>query len=382
MKLKFDIDVNKCMLKYEHGQCNLGNLHNPVDFISLIWWGLGRRLKKKSSVTIYDVARRCGLSPKTVSRVINGGANVSPRTRERVESSIAALDFTPNLVARGLRTDRSKRLGIVTLNAEHPVRIRAMEIEARRLDYTLSFYSINPLDEKDFVATFNVIRAQMIDGIAVITPHSFISYAQLRAYAKDTPLVLINSHIEKQMPSVGYDQANGTRLATEHLLSLGHRAICGLSGPIGIRIDAEIRHRTFVDTMRAFSDHEPVTVQGGLTAESGYAATDKLLSSGPSFTAMICFNDVTALGAIHRLRHAGLNVPQDVSVVGYDDIDFASFLHTPLTTVRQDFDLLARKSVAYLAELIEDSAATPEQRLLIPDFILRESTAKPASINM
>ena len=153
MKLKFDIDVNKCMLKYEHGQCNLGNLHNPVDFISLIWWGLGRRLKKKSSVTIYDVARRCGLSPKTVSRVINGGANVSPRTRERVESSIAALDFTPNLVARGLRTDRSKRLGIVTLNAEHPVRIRAMEIEARRLDYTLSFYSINPLDEKDFVAT-------------------------------------------------------------------------------------------------------------------------------------------------------------------------------------------------------------------------------------
>lgn len=332
-------------------------------------------MKKKGKVTIYDVARHSGLSPKTVSRVINGSVNVTDATRQKVESSIAVLDYTPNLVARGLRAEKSKRIGVVTLNAEHPVRIRAMELEARKLDYTLAFYSIDPNDEQDFVKTFKTIHAQMIDGLAVITPHTFITYEHIQEHAQDIPIVLINSYINPKIPSVIYDQEHGTRSATEHLLALGHRHICEISGPIETRINAKLRHETFLKTMQQHGIPNPVVAGVNFADRTGYDAVDQLLNDGVEFTALVCVNDRTALEAIQRLRHEGLQIPQDVSVVGYDDNYYASFLYTPLTTVRQDFDLLARTAIAYLGELLESDNPSLNQKVLIPEFIIRESTA-------
>lgn len=334
-------------------------------------------MKKKSKVTIYDVARHSGLSPKTVSRVINGSDNVAQTTREKVERSIRHLNFTPNLVARGLRAEKSKSLGIVTLNAFHPVPIQAMDAEANRLDYTLAFYSIDPRSEDNLTQKFNTIRAQMIDGIAVITPHSFITYEQIKAHTDGIPLVLLNSHLNPNIPSVIYDQIYGIQTVTEHLLELGHRNICHIAGTIDTRIDAELRHHAFVETMLSHGISDAVTVEGEFTAQSGYDAVGKLLDKGVKFTALVCVNDDTALGAIQRLRVEGLSVPDDVSVVGFDDSLYSRFLHTPITTIRQDFNVLGRSAIRYLGELLESPNTAIEQRILKPEFIIRDSTAPP-----
>jgi len=334
-------------------------------------------LKKKNNVTIYDVARHSGLSPKTVSRVINGSDNVAQPTREKVEKSIQYLNYTPNLVARGLRAEKSKSLGIVTLNAFHPVPIQAMEHEASQLDYTLAFYSINPHDEENFIKKFNTIRAQMIDGIAVITPHSFISYEQIKAHTNGIPLVLLNSHVNAEIPSVIYDQAYGIRCVTEHLIELGHRNICEIAGTIKTRIDAEVRHHAFLETMQKHHLPDPVTIEGDFSSQAGYDATGQLLDNEIEFTALVCVNDETALGAIQRLRHEGLRVPEDVSVVGFDDSSYSRFLYTPLTTIRQDFNRLGSTAIKYLGELLEHKSTTVAQRILKPEFIIRESTGHP-----
>jgi len=332
-------------------------------------------LKKKSKVTIYDVAHHSGLSPKTVSRVINGSDNVAQSTREKVERSIRHLNFTPNLVARGLRADQSKSLGIVTLNASHPVPIQAMDTEASRLGYTLSFYSIDPNSEDNLIQKFNTIRAQMIDGIVVITPHSFITYEQIKSLTHDTPLVLMNSHIDAHIPSVIYDPMYGVQCAVEHLIELGHHNICHIAGTIETRLDAELRHRAFVKTMQHHGLDTNMIIEYGFSPEAGYETVGRLLSNNMKFTALVCVNDAVALGAIQRLRHEGLRIPEDVSIVGYDDSHFSRFLHTPLTTVRQDFNILGREAIRYLGQLLEDRSTTLEQKLLMPELIIRESTA-------
>ena len=176
------------------------------------------------------------------------------------------------------------------------------------------------------------------------------------------------------MPSVVVDQWNGARQAVEHLIDLGHTNIAEISGPLE-NFDASIRHSSWRRCLELNSLEPGLSVAGDFEVRSGYLGAKELLAKQRPFTALFVGNDRMALGAIRALREAGLRVPEDVSVVGFDDIPEAAFFEPPLTTVRQDFEVLGKESVEYLVSLIEDDHTAVQQRVLYPELVIRQSTA-------
>jgi len=175
------------------------------------------------------------------------------------------------------------------------------------------------------------------------------------------------------MPSVVFDQWNGARLAVNHLIDLGHREIAEISGPLD-HFDAAMRHRAW-EVFLGNNGLEPaLTAAGDFAVRSGYVCAKQILAQKRPFTALFVGNDTMALGALRALHEAGLRVPQDVSVVGFDDIAIAAYFDPPLTTMRQDFEALGRESIEYLVSRIGNPDVTIQQRVLYPELVIRKST--------
>jgi DNA-binding LacI/PurR family transcriptional regulator len=172
------------------------------------------------------------------------------------------------------------------------------------------------------------------------------------------------------------DQAHGVRQAVEYLIDLGHTRFAEIAGPFDW-IEAVIRHRTWRETLERNGIMSGPSVESDWTVDGGYRAAARLLAAGQAFTALVVGNDEMAIGAIHALQDHGLEVPNDVSVVGMDDIPLAAHVRPPLTTIRQDFKGFGGQAVQYLLELIKNPGSKPEQRPFLPEFIQRESTAPP-----
>jgi DNA-binding LacI/PurR family transcriptional regulator len=175
------------------------------------------------------------------------------------------------------------------------------------------------------------------------------------------------------LPSVIYDQAKGARLATQHLIDLGHRQIAEITGPL-LNYDAHDRHEGWVATLADNGIPQGPYVESDFTIEDGYQAMCRLLDGGKEFTAVFVGNDSMALGGQTALRQRGLRVPEDISVVGFDDVPETAHLVPGLTTIRQDFQLLGQLAVEYIIDLIEKPDAPIYQRVLPPKLIIREST--------
>jgi len=175
------------------------------------------------------------------------------------------------------------------------------------------------------------------------------------------------------LPSVIYDQAKGARLATQHLIDLGHRQIAEITGPL-LHYDAQGRHAGWIDALADNGLEQGPFVESDFTIEDGYRAMNQLLDEGGEFTAIFIGNDSMALGAQTALRQRGLRVPNDVSVVGFDDVPETAHLVPGLTTIRQDFQLLGQLAVEYIIDLIEKPDTPVYQRVLPPKLIVREST--------
>jgi len=334
-------------------------------------------------ITLYDVADRSGVSYQTVSRVINSHPHVSKTTRQRVLQAIAELDYRPNRAAQSLVTRRSFTLGVVTFGASFygPLQmVGNVAHAAKTCGYNLLVANINDSladTVQDAIETFS---GKLVDGIIMITPVTSITSAELHASCGDTPFVQIAAPRGANEASVIIDQRYGARLAVQHLIGLGHTQISEISGPLNW-FDAAARHEGWRDTLHAAGLQAPPnsSVEGDWTAAGGYAAAIRMLDEGANFTALFVGNDQMALGVLRALREHGLRVPQDVSVVGFDDIPEAAFYEPPLTTIQQDFSTLGRQSVEYLVELIDkpDTPTSGQQRVLYPRFIERHSTAAP-----
>jgi DNA-binding LacI/PurR family transcriptional regulator len=213
----------------------------------------------------------------------------------------------------------------------------------------------------------------------MVMPYPHVSYEELTDLCRGRPFVVVNCELGSKMPSVVFDQWNGGRQAVEHLIELGHRQVAEISGPLD-NVDAHMRHRAFEVYLRRHGLAPGPQASGDWEACSGYAAAKRLLETGEPFTAVCVGNDLMALGAIRALREAGLSVPEDVSVIGFDDIAEAAYFDPPLTTVRQDFDLLGRESVEYLVSLIDDGDIPVQQRVLYPNLVVRQSV-RPLSVD-
>ncbi len=317
-------------------------------------------------VSMAMVAQRAGVSGQTVSRVANGSPRVDPETRARVERAMAELGYRPNRAARALRTGRSQTLGLVaqTLATVGNSRmLQAVADAAASRGYALTVLTLGA--DADIADAFDRLRDQGVDGAIVLN--------EATALARDAAsgglrLVVVDSPPDERFTVIGTDHASGARAATEHLLRAGHRAVHHLAGPVGSFASAE-RERGWRDALAAAGIDPPEPVRGDWSAASGFGSVARMPVSG--VTAIFAANDQMALGALRALAESGRRVPDDVAVIGFDDIADAADFQPPLTTVRQDFDALGEHAVGALVAWIEGER--PADLLLPPALIGRAS---------
>ncbi|MCL4876349.1 MAG: LacI family DNA-binding transcriptional regulator [Anaerolineae bacterium] len=327
-------------------------------------------------VTQNDVALAAGVSSQTVSRVINNHPYVSEEIRKRVLDAIRQLDYRPNRAARILAIQRSFMLGIITYGIHHYGPVQMMynvEQTARARGYSVTFQTIPELSIQEIRPAIENFRDHIVDGIVLIAPVAGADYEDLVQLCNGTPLVIIDAELGKPIPSVVIDQREGSRLVTQHLIDLGHQQLCEIHGPLNW-FGAMARHESWRVTLLAAGLEPGPCVGGDWTARSGYEAAYTLLNQGAKFTGLVVGNDQMALGAIHALNEYGLRVPDDISVVGFDDVPESAYWAPPLTTIRQNFAALGEQSVEYLVARIENPQTPLHQRLLYPQLIERRST--------
>jgi DNA-binding LacI/PurR family transcriptional regulator len=327
------------------------------------------------AANIFDVARLAGVSHQTVSRVVNDLPNVRPATRERVEQAIRQLRYIPSPAARALVTRRSRTLGLIVtgLPAYGPAMISlGFHAAAHDARYAVAMSSVLDTDEASIRVAAETLVRQNVEAIVVVASRRDAT-RRLAELDLGIPVVAIASHRVDGLRRVSVDQYQGARAATDHLLDLGHRDIRMIAGPLDSG-DANDRVRGWRDALaeRGLASAEPVV--GDWTPHGGYQAGLALAGSG--CTAIIASNDDMALGLIRALAERGLRVPDDVSVVGFDDVPGSAYYAPPLTTIRQDFDSLGRDAlVTVLAVLRDEKEFDPVRRM--PVLVVRASTAPP-----
>jgi LacI family transcriptional regulator len=327
--------------------------------------------------TLAMVAREAGVSMSTVSRIINGTANVSAERKSAVEATIAKYNFRPNPAARGLATGRSTTIGVVTQAIDSPFYgegLRGIEDYLQQHGYAALFMSGN-WNEADEARCVTELLARRVDGIIMFSGR--LSDAALAAYASKVPIVLSGRRLKAPgIFAMPIDDQRGAMLATQHLVELGHRHIAFIAG-IPDHPDAVERLKGY---RRALADagiaYEPKrVVPGDFLEQGGMDATLRLLGSGVRFTALFCVNDQTAYGACLALHRNALAVPRDVSVVGFDDLPSSSYRVPPLTTVRQSVRVLGERSAEAMLQLLKNER--PRTTLPQVELIVRESTGAP-----
>ena len=322
--------------------------------------------------TLRDVADRAGVSYQTVSRVVNDHPHVAADTRRRVLEVIRELDYRPHRAAQMLTSGRSYILQLVIFEFGYGDPLPAILHWGRQYGYTMVVTEVENPTSTEAVRTVLKETAEMVDGLLMIMPYPHLDHEELVDLCQGRPFVVACTELGARMPSVVFDQWQGARLAVDHLIELGHRQIAEISGPLE-NFDARTRHRVW-ETLLVRRGLEPgPSVEGDFEVCSGYRGAKRLIDREETFTAIVAGNDLMALGAMRALREAGLRVPEDVSIVGFDDIDEAAYFDPPLTTIRQDFDILGRESVEYLVSLIEDPEMSIHQRVFHPELVVRQS---------
>ena len=322
---------------------------------------------------IYDVAELAGVSHQTVSRVLNNHPSLKPATREKVEKAIAKLNYRPNQAARQLVTSESKMIGILTSGSElfGPSSIlKAMEREARGAGYSAIAISVETESKESWIDVIAQLRSLNIDGIITIAlPREIVNKVE-KAFT-GTPLVVVDTEPAKGSDVVNIDNVSGGFMATQHLVDLGHKDILHITGP-GLAYESNLRRKGYEDAMRANRLKERI-LEGDWSIETGFERAGKLADSKKLPTAFFCANDHLAVGVMKALLKRGVRIPEDVSVVGFDDIPEAAYLVPSLTTVRQEFNLVGKKAIDRVLEQLKGNNS-PEITFLPLHLIERNST--------
>jgi len=324
-----------------------------------------------------DVARLAGVSQQTVSRVVNGHSNVGAEVRERVEQAIVQLRYNRNSAARALATNRSMNLGVISYSL--PVHGSTMVLfgvaeEARRNGYSTSLVSISDVDPRTIRTALDTLVGDSVDGIVVLAPMSAAAPV-LDGLDLDVPIVRFEQGAPAGPHAVTMDDVLGAQLATRHLLDLGHETVWHVAGPPGWTASEARRSGWLSELGGRGRPMNPDFATTDWTAESGYRA-GLLIAENPSITAVLAANDAMALGVMKALTERGRSVPDDVSVVGFDDMSEARYFQPGLTTIRLDFDQVGRVAVERLLHLMggEPAELIPA---ITPELIVRASTAPP-----
>lgn len=323
------------------------------------------------------MAQAAGVSVATVSRVVNGTAVVKEETRLRVEAEVARLRYSPNAAARSLITNRTSTIGVVLPDiwGEYFSEvIHGIDLTARQAGYHVLVSS----SHSDVAETRDVLRTMhgRVDGVIVMSPNA--SPRELEGCLPPSlPVVFLNSAPGGALqPALNVDNRGGARAMVTHLLDLGHRRLAFVTGPAS-NFDAAERRRGCRDALRAagLAPADAVEIAGDFGEESGQAAGEAIVRLSPRPTAVFAANDSMAVGVLLAFRRAGVKVPGEIAVAGFDDIPIARFASPPLSTVRLDIRTLGERALAWLlVELSGEGRSRAVREVLPIRLVLREST--------
>lgn len=327
-----------------------------------------------------DVAQRAGVSPKTVSNVVNGYAHVSPELRGRVLDAIAELNYVPNLSARNLRTGRTGviALALPDLSVAYFAELaKHVTAAAEERDFTILIDQTEGLPERERTIATG-LRNNLIDGL-IFSPLA-MDVADIEAAAGDTPMVLLGEHEHPvSIDRVAFDNVAAAQAATRHLVRLGRRRIASIGSQLSRRRGTgALRLEGYLSALAEAGlpqDESLVIPTDRLHRADGMQAMDQLLDLPDPPDAVVCFNDLVALGALYTLRRRGMRVPDDVAVIGFDDIEESSYANPTLTTISPDKVRIARTAVDLLVRRLEGKRAAASRGVLVDfELVEREST--------
>jgi LacI family transcriptional regulator len=329
--------------------------------------------------TIHEVAKKAGVSSASVSHVLNNTRFVSENVRERVKSAMRELNYRPNALARSLRRGETRTLGLILPDSSNPFFAEvghAIESAAFALGYSVILCNTENDENKEYLYT-EVLENKQLDGIIFVGAgenHEAIS----ELVQNGIPLVVVDRDMGNlELDTVTTENYQGGLLATQHLLSLGYQIIGCITGPSNITPSADrvTGYRAALQQAGIPVD-ESLLVRGDFHAPSGYSAAMQLLEHDPRPTAIFVCNDMMAIGALRAVSQLGLSVPENIAIVGFDDIQLASYITPSLTTVSQPKQEIGQLAVRLLFERMRDPSLPPRHNILPTQLIIRESSTR------
>jgi LacI family transcriptional regulator len=339
--------------------------------------------RERTAVTIRDVARLANVHPGTVSRALNEETRmlVNPDTAERVLEAASKLGYRPNRIARGLKTSRSHTIGVLIPDITNPLFppiLRGIEDRLDEAGYTSLIVNTDNDPERERVY-LDAMRARQVDGFISATARLDRELLAELA-AAGTPLVLVNRSLgDGSVPAVTVNDRQGIALAVEHVSALGHERIGHVAGPQNLSTGHR-RHVGFVEAMHAAGLEAPsehICFGASFTEEAGARACAELLDAASDLTAIVAGNDLLAIGCYDELEARGIVCPDDISIVGFNDMPFIDHLRPPLTSVRVPQREIGKVAADLLLEQLSDGRKTANETLLEPTLMVRGSTARP-----
>ncbi|SDO33489.1 transcriptional regulator, LacI family [Rhodoferax sp. OV413] len=331
--------------------------------------------------SIKDVARHANVSISTVSHVVNRTRFVSDKARQDVETAIRALGYVPSAVARSLKSNTTRTLGMLIPNCSNPYFaeiVRSVEDHCFASGYTLILCNTDdePLRQSVYL---KVLAEKRVDGLIIISTGEDSDLHDL-LQGLTTPTVLLDrevTHVHCDLVETANVQ--GGQMAAEHLVALGHRRIACIGGPADLSPSAQ-RIQGWRNALAAAElEANDLLWHSDFSSQGGFTAMQEILQSGQQPTAVFVCNDLMGIGALSAAHEAGLRIPQDLSVIGFDDIELARFTSPPLTTIVQPKQRIGMLAVDMLLERIQGGRLDAKQVLLQPELIVRASTASPPS---
>jgi len=328
-------------------------------------------------MNIKEVAAKAKVSTATISRTINQSTLVTPQTAEKVWRAIRELGFYPNTQARALVSGKSRIFGLIISDISNPFfpeLVKSFEDSAIRHDYESIVANTDYKSERMAVCVRRMIERQ-VDGVAIMTSEMDRSLIE-ELSSRRLPIVFLDlGKVKPLISNIAVNYAKGIQEAVHHLVSLGHRRFGFISGPLSLK-SAKARRTAVLTNLRAcgIGDRQQIVVEGNHRIDGGEEAMRRILASAHVPTAVLASNDLSAIGALRAMHQAGLNVPQDISLVGFDDIEFAQFTQPALTTVRLSREEIGRKAFDALYASIQDNSTSGQEIRVSTSLVVREST--------
>ncbi|NLW09724.1 MAG: LacI family transcriptional regulator [Firmicutes bacterium] len=329
-------------------------------------------------ITIKDVAKRVGVSPSVVSRALNNRYGVRESTREKIVRAAKEMGYYPNAAARSLVTRRTATIGVMMADLSEPYYtqiIKGMEFSASKSGYTLLFSNSYESLEKSKVLE-KMVYAERVDGVVIVGSNIEEQEYILKLVERKVPFVLLERDFADPCINCVYvDNVYGGYLATKYLLDKGHTRIAHISGKIGFQVALD-RLEGYKKALReaGLPFEKKLVIPGNFVWQDGYAAMKKLLRLRPRCTAVFTANDTMAFGALQAITESGLSVPEDIAVMGFDDLEFSSLTNPPLTTVSQPRYEMGKEAVRIVTSLIEHGASEEGVKMCYrPEIVIRRS---------